>query len=63
MMFGWIILFAIVFYFWDNSNSRHSQFEHKGSQKNAVEILQERFARGEIDSAEFYERKHALESE
>jgi putative membrane protein len=63
-MFGWIILLAIAFYFfWDNNDSRHVHFKHKGDSKSAVEILQERFARGEIDSVEFNERKRVLENE
>ena len=63
MMFGWIILLVIAFYFWENSQGRHTQCEHKSHRNNAVEILKERFAQGEIDSAEFNERKRALESE
>ncbi len=63
MMFGWIILLAIAFYFWDNSDSRYAHCKHKGDSKSAIEILKERFARGEIDSAEFNERKRVLESE
>lgn len=62
-MFGWIILLAIAFYFWNYSDNPHIQFEHRGDQKNAVEILKERFARGEIDAAEFNERKRVLENE
>lgn len=63
-MFGWIILLVIAFYFWDTNYNRHTQNDYKDNQKkNAVEILKERFARGEIDSAEFNERKRVLESE
>lgn len=61
-MFGWIILLAIAYYFWDNSKSRNTQSDHTGDQKNALEILKERFARGEIDSTEFNERKRVLEN-
>lgn len=32
----------------------------RGSQNSAVQILEERFARGEIDRAEFDERRRAL---
>ncbi|MHA1568543.1 MAG: SHOCT domain-containing protein, partial [Alphaproteobacteria bacterium] len=34
--------------------------ERSGGRSGALEILEERFARGEIDAAEFEERRRAL---
>ena len=39
----------------------HSGTEHHGGTRSAVEILAERFARGEISQEEFEQRKRVLE--
>jgi uncharacterized membrane protein len=35
---------------------------HRRGQSSSLEILKERFARGEIDKAEYEERRHTLEA-
>ena len=35
---------------------------HRRGRNNSLEILKERFARGEIDKAEYEERRHTLEA-
>jgi putative membrane protein len=62
MGFGWILgLFFLAVIIWivvktvnQNNNTRNS-----GS-KSAIDILKERYARGEIDKKEFDERKKDL---
>jgi putative membrane protein len=62
MMFGWIFLVIILFYLWNNDGQHCStrNSDRAGSQ-SALEILRERFARGEMSSEEFNERKRVLE--
>lgn len=65
MGFGWIIgLALLVLVVWaivkivNNNNIYHSTTEN--NQKTALEILKERFARGEINKDEFEEKKRVL---
>lgn len=61
MMFGWLILLFILFYFWNNRgyDNRYND-QNKGNKDSALEILKERFARGEISFEEYSERKDVL---
>lgn len=56
MGWGWIIplLLIGVFFYWFNQQSRSNKQE-----KNPLDILNERFAKGEIDEKE-YKRKRDL---
>jgi putative membrane protein len=62
MGFGWIIgLFILVAIIWIivkaiNQNNKPAQLE-----KTALDILKERFARGEINREEFEEKKKMLQ--
>ncbi len=67
MWFGWLpmILFWIVFIFvvvalskWIFSGSRHHD---RGAGKSALDLLKERYARGEINKEEFDQKKRDLE--
>ena len=51
-----LIVKAIVF-----SDTRNTSVSHIGHDKTAIEILKERYARGEIDDAEFQKKRHELE--
>lgn len=42
---------------------KSSDNQHKNSSNYAMKILQERFARGEIDELEYKEKKRVLEEE
>lgn len=56
-IFIWLLIIVgfIAMYFAIRKKSRH------GGGKTALEILQERYARGEIDDREFAEKKRQLE--
>ena len=57
--FWWIIFILLVVYlFFQNKNI--SRFNHK-TEKDPLQILKERFAKGEIDNEEFEEAKKMLE--
>lgn len=59
MMFGLLIILIIGYFLLRHENA--NMFAPPGNQRNALEILQERFARGEISAEEFNERKRVLE--
>lgn len=56
LVIGGIVL---VVYIIRKSNEK----QNKGSTHHAIHILQERFARGEIDEMEYKEKKQVLEEE
>ncbi|HKJ41738.1 MAG TPA: SHOCT domain-containing protein [Sunxiuqinia sp.] len=65
MGFGWIIgLALLVLVVWaivklvNNNNTNYSPSDNK--QKTALQILKERFAKGEIDKQEFEDKKRAI---
>lgn len=63
MMFGLIILAFVAYYVFDSSNDRagRSCSRHDQSQvQTPIDILNERYARGEINQDDFLERKQAL---
>lgn len=54
-----IVLLIIIAYFHCKQNGCHSQWGIN-TQKDAMEIVRARYARGEISSEEFNERKERL---
>jgi len=59
VFWGGIIVLIILAVRWLGSGSAQGRVE-SSSRKTALDILKERFARGEIDKAEFEERKRTL---
>lgn len=61
MMFGFIILLFIVFYFMNPSNSKTSCcMNNQFYTSSALDILNERYARGEVGREDYLERKRVL---
>ena len=66
--FGWIfmvvfwglVIWAIVALVRGNSGSGHGGDDAHGKDKSPLDILKERYAKGEIDKKEFEERKKDL---
>ena len=58
MWFFWIILLVVLVYVLKDI---FGSVNRNSSSTNALEILKERFARGEIDEAEFEQRKKQLQ--
>lgn len=60
MMFGFVFLLIIFWFFFFNpthsSRSMGSIYEHR----DALDLLRERYARGEMSQEEFLERKQEL---
>ncbi len=56
----WVIL-LIVAIVWAIRFLRHSRSKHWAFSQSALDILRERYAKGEIDTAEYEERKKTLE--
>jgi len=54
------VVVLIVRWLGGSAQNSHSS-SSKSSQKNALDILKERFARGEIDKEEFRERRQLIE--
>ena len=66
MMGGWsgmmiipIILIAVVMFF-IYKQSQNNNIKDIGTRNNALDILNERFARGEIDEEEYNNKKNIL---
>ena len=57
----WVVIIAIIILLarWLLGGSRHRQMWRLG-EKNATEILEERYAKGEIDKEEFEAKKKDL---
>jgi putative membrane protein len=61
MMFGLILLVLIAYYMFSSSNSGGSCcMGHQSQANTSLDILNERYARGEIQSEEYLERKQEL---
>ncbi len=62
---GWwwvigLILIVAIIYAIVRSNGQRNNFSHTDNQKSASSILEERYARGEIDKEEFEAKKRDL---
>lgn len=61
MMFGFLILVIIAYYLYNSSNSRGAFFlNHQVQTESPMDILNKRYARGEINREEYLERKREL---
>ena len=66
--FGWIfpllmmVVFAFCIFFMIRMFAGHGHPMHRDSNRSALEILGERFARGEISKEEFEEKRSTLEA-
>ena len=61
MMFGLIILVFVAFYMFNSSNGGGSWFmNHQSQVHSPIDILNDRYARGEINREEYLERKQEL---
>ena len=61
MMFGLIILVFVAYYMFNSSNAGESCCTNHQSQVHTpVDILDDRYARGEINREEYLERKQEL---
>jgi len=64
MMMGggllWIIIIIGIFFYFNNSQNGSYDSRNTVNSKTPLEILEERYARGEIDKEEFIEKKNDL---
>lgn len=61
MMIGLILLIVVAYYLINQSSSKELRcFDHQSQANNPLDILNERYARGEIQREEYLEAKHAL---
>lgn len=61
MMFGFILLVIVAFYMFNSSNAMESFFpNHQSQARTSLDILNDRYARGEINREEYLERKQGL---
>jgi len=60
MMFGLILIIFVAYYMFSSSNPRGSRCGHQSHENTPLDILNERYARGEIQSEEYLERKQEL---
>ena len=61
MMLGLIILIIVAFYYFNSANhERRFNLNQQMPAQTPLDILKERFARGEIDREEYLERKQVL---
>ncbi len=56
----WIIIIIGIFFYFNNSQNRSYDSRNTVNSKTPLEILEERYARGEIDKEEFIEKKNDL---
>ena len=63
-VFWILIIIGLLFFFmkWFSRNSRTGPLGILSGEANSMEILKERYARGEIDRKEFEQKKHDLEN-
>ena len=59
-MFGPILLVIVVFYFFNSKSEESRCMNHQYHTHTAQDILDERFALGEIDREDYLERKQGL---
>jgi len=61
MMFGFIILIFVAFYMFNTSNAGGSGFITRQAEvQTPIDILNDRYARGEINREDYLERKQEL---
>jgi Predicted membrane protein len=61
MMIGLILLVIVAFYLFNSSNAGGSfSSNHQIQARNSLEVLNERYARGEINREEYLERKKEI---
>jgi putative membrane protein len=61
MMFGLILLVIVAYYMFNSSNAGGSCcMNHKSQEHTSLDILNDRYAHGEINREEYLERKHEL---
>ena len=56
-----IILLMVVYLFFKASNSKNLNYAHNASLSKAMVILEERFAKGEINEEEYLAKKNQLQ--
>lgn len=57
----WVFIFFVIFAIFRWGRTRNSSEIEERKEDSALRILRERYARGEIDKAEFEERKQNLQ--
>lgn len=57
---GLVVIIVVVWFFVKGQN-QNNQSENQSTKKSALNILEERYARGEIDEQEFEDRKKNLQ--
>ena len=61
MMFGFIILIFVAYYMFNSSNAGGAGFMNRQSEVHTpIDILNDRYARGEINREDYLERKQEL---
>ena len=61
MMLGFILLVIVAFYMFGSNNAERAFFPNRQTQAhNSLDILNDRYSRGEINREEYLERKKDL---